>query len=537
MANKDDEYKKLRKYLNSAIAGPNTDAILKSIAHGPVHLINNVEAVHDSLYVVSASEQYLDQRLGDKGVVRPSDVGLSDENFREIGIEITNRSQVRDLIHQLLRILYGDIFTRATSPSAEVENFALEEGDNLILSFDGQDSVEISFTSSQFSNIAAATAQEVSDAITKSLRKLGIGGSAFPQEDGADYNVVIISPTDGPSSSVQVLGGSAQNKLKFQQIRGTSADALTEWTFTQEAGGKIRATWSAGADPIIGVVKVGDYVNIYGTAFDLANRGTFTVTAVQGGTVGNAYVEYENPNGIPETAVQGATDAILFFNPKIRTLISDERYAAAFQTSPRTIEVFMPATTRVVRRSRIGAAHLYDGGATIAGQEGPYIYDTSVGYVISDVDTVTTEILNVSSDSILFVDDSSNFPDAEGSLIIGLGTSHQEGPVPYISRPSDGTLRINPSYKFKNNHPIGTDVSLVALNSPPSPEKDGTDHPCYLTDDVAGRIYAEQLIKDVTATGIVLVVYILYPSDIGLGKHGDPVNSEKFYIWGTEDDL
>lgn len=537
MANKDDEYKKLRSYLNKAIAGKNTDAILKSIAHGPVHLIDNVEAVHNSLYVVSASEQYLDQRLGDKGVVRPSDVGLSDENFREIGIEITNRTQVRDLIHQLLRILYGDIFTRATSPSAEVENFGLADGDNLILSFDGQESVEISFLSSQFVSIAAATAQEVADAITKSLRKLGINGSAFPQEDGADFNVVIISPTDGPSSSVQILGGSAQNKLKFDEIRGTSADALTQWTLTQEAGGKIRALWSGGANPIVGVVKVGDYVNIYGTAFDLANRGTFTITTVQGGTVGNAYVEYENPNGIPEVKVQGATDAILFFNPKIRTLISNERYAAAFQTSPRTVEIFMPATTRVVRRSRLGSAHIYDGGATIAGQEGPYVYDTTIGYVISHIDTDTTEELDVGSDSILFVGDSSEFPDSEGNLIIGLGTSHQEGPIPYISRPSDSTLRINPSYKFKNTHPIGTDVALIAQDSPVTPDTDGTDYPVYLTDDVAGRIYAEQIINDITATGIVVIIYILYPSDIGLGKNGDPINSEKFYIWGTEDDL
>jgi len=121
MATKEDEYKKLRSYLNKSIRGKNTDAILKSLATGPVHLINNVEAVNDSLYIVSAKENLLDQRLGDKGVVRPPEVGLSDEVFREIGIEITTRKQVRDLIHQLLRILYGEIFTRATSPSFEFE--------------------------------------------------------------------------------------------------------------------------------------------------------------------------------------------------------------------------------------------------------------------------------------------------------------------------------------------------------------------------------------------------------------------------------
>jgi len=130
MANKEEEYKKLRSYLNKAIRGKNTDAILKSLSVGPVHLINNVEAVNDSLYIVSAKQKYLDQKLSDRGVERPAQVGLSDEIFREIGIEITNRTQVRDLILQLLRIMYGEIFTRATSASLEFEPYNLKDGDS-----------------------------------------------------------------------------------------------------------------------------------------------------------------------------------------------------------------------------------------------------------------------------------------------------------------------------------------------------------------------------------------------------------------------
>lgn len=537
MADRENEYKRLRKYLNKAIRGPNTDAILRSVASGPAHLVNNVEAVHDSLYIISAKEKYLDQRLGDKGVTRPSEVGLSDEVFREIGIEITNRKQIRDLVHQLLRILYGDIYTRATSLSSEIQNYSLSDGDSLLVSFDGLDPIEIVFSTGQFQNISSATAQEVADAITKSIRKLGADGAAFAQEEGNDYKVVLISPTDGPSSSVRVLGGSAQNVLKFDEIRPTSANDSTQWTLTQVAGGRIRATWSGGASPSLGKVKVNDYVNIYGSSFNILNRGTFTVAEAQGGTIGNAYFEYENPNGIAEIVVQGTNEGILFFNPKLRTLLSNDKYAAAFQTSPRTLEVFMPATTKVVRRNREGAAHIYESGASNIGQEGPYLYDTTVGYTIGEQAALTTEELDIDSDAIVFVDNADDFPDEQGNLIIGLGTSNQEGPVPYISRPSDQTIRINPSYNFKNKHPIGTDIALIAQNSPAAPNQDGTDYPFYLTDSVAGRIYAEDLINEITATGIVVIIYILYPNDIGLGKQGDSENSEKYYIWGTEDDL
>ena len=538
MATKTEEYKKLRSYLNRSIRGKNTDNILKALSSGSVHLINNVEAVNDSLYIVSAKEKYLDQRLGDKGVSRPTEVGLSDEVFREIGIEITNRKQVRDLLHQLLRVLYGEPFTRATSPASEFENYHLEVGDNLIISFDDTDSVEVVFTEDQFENINNATAQEVADAITKSIRKKGKTGAAFSREDSGQNRVVLISSTDGPSSSVKVLGGKAQNVLKFDEIRLTSADSTTEWTITQESSGGMRATWTGGADPSLGKIKVGDYVNIYGNGFATENKGTFTIIASSGGAVGEAYFEYENPNGSPEIQLQGTSEGILFFNPRKRILTVNNRYAAVFQTSPRTIEVFIPATTKVVRRDKKGAAHIYgDNSPSYTGQESAYSYDTTVGYTISEVATATNESLNINSDAILFVNDASSFPDEAGHVMIGLGTSHQEGPVPYISRPSDGTLRINPSYKFKKEHPIGTDISLISAVTAPVINKNGTDLPFFLTDSVAGRLYSQDLIKEVVATGIVVIIYVLYPNDIGLGKWGDDTNSEKYYIWGTPEDL
>jgi hypothetical protein len=537
MSNKEDEYKKLRSYLNNYIRGPNTDAVLKALATGPAHLVQNVEAVNDSLYIVSASGKYLDQRLGDKGVVRPAEVGLADDVFREIGIEITNRKQVRDLVHQLLRVLYGEIFTRATSNAANPGLYNLSEGDNLIISFDGSEPIEIAFLATQFQDINNATAQEVADAITKNIRKIGSKGAGFVQPDGDLFKVALISLTDGPSSSIKVLGGKAQSVLKFEEIRLTSADASTIWQITQEPSGRMRMTWVGGANPSIGKIKVGDYTNIYNNVFDILNQGTFTITFVQGGIVNEAYVEFENPNGINEIVPQGSVDGVLFFNPKPRTVLSNDKYAAAFQTSPRTLEVFMPATTKVVRRERSGAAHIYESGPSNSGQEGPYSFDLQQPFIVSDTLSFSSNEVNIGSGGILFLDNAADFPDAQGSIILGYGTSHQEGPVPYIAKASDQSLQINPSYRFKNYHPPGTEVSLIAQNSVVVVDKAGEDFAFYLTDSVAGRIYAEQLIKEITATGIVVIIYILYPNDEGFGKWGDNRNSEKYYIWGVLEDL
>lgn len=531
-SNEEKEYKRLRNFLNPAIKGSTTEAVLRSLAAGAGYLIDQIEAVNKQLYIATASEKYLDQRLADYNLVRPSNVGLSDDVFRDIGISVISRKQVRDLIEQLLLAMFGDEATNATSRSSVLETYNLDDGDTLLISFDGQSPVTVAFTTDQFSNINNATAQEVADAITRSLRKQGKTGRAFAKDDGAGGYVVLISDTVGPSSSVVVYGGRAQNVLKFDKIRPTIAGPSTQWTITQVSGGSLRFTWSAGANPGIGKVRVNDYVNIYGTAFDPANRGTYTITEIKGGTVGNAYFEVSNPNGVPEVTNQGTVDAILFFNPVINNLSTKIRFAAAYQTESRLLEVFIPATTKVVRRDRQGAAHLHDDGLPSAdGVEGPYIYDLSQPFVVSSVGTLSTVQIDPDTKRVIFVSDSSDFPDDQGSLILGYGTSHQEGPVPYLARPSNSSLLLNPSYKIKNNHPIGTDVALVAQNGPAVLAKDGTDFSCYITDVVSGRLYAEELINTVAATGISLLITIVYPGSEGLGKWGT-ASDERVTIWG-----
>lgn len=525
------EYKRLRSYLNPTIRGPNTDALLTALSQGSAYLIDTVEAVNKQLYIVTASGKYLDQRMADRNLTRPDSVGLSDEVFRQIGIEVSNRKQVRDLIANLMNILYGDEFTRATLQSDKKENYQLEDGDDLLLEFDDSGSViQIFFNESQFTNINNATAQEVADSISKEIKRLGKNGAAFAKDDGLGGYVVLISETIGPSSSIRVRGGKAQNKLQFPSIKPTTAGTTTRWDLTQVAGGSIRATWVDGPNPSIGKLRANDYVNIYGDAFLTENKGTFVITKVQGGIVNNAYFEFENPSGIPQNTLQGDIEGMMFFSPTRVTLLNQREYAALYQTESRTLEIFMPATTKVIRRERKGAAHIHESGSS-EGDFGPYLFDPSKGYTISGEECNTTiDISNLTS-NILQVDDSSDIPDNQGYLIFGYGTDKEEGPIPYIGRPSTNSLMLSPTYKFKNEHLSGTNISLVGQNYAYDVAKDGADYPCYLTDIVSGRLYAEELVNLVAATGMTVIISILYPSDYGLGKEGT-VNSDKFYIWG-----
>jgi hypothetical protein len=223
----------------------------------------------------------------------------------------------------------------------------------------------------------------------------------------------------------------------------------------------------------------------------------------------------------------------MFYRLSRKTLNSKRSFACMYQTEARLLELFVPATTKVVRRQNEGASYLQEEVSSPENIAGPYIWDTSKGYLIGEEQCNTTQIVNGDSESIISVDNSSEIPDDNGYLVFGFGTEFEEGPVPYISRPSSNSIIINPTYNFKHTHAIGTNISYISKNSPYIPEADGTDYPFYLTDEVSGRIYAEELVELVKATGIRLVVTVLYPNDEGFGKWGTD-NSEIEYVYGPD---
>lgn len=622
----DKEKARLRSYLNPYFKGKNVDAVLEALATGnSSYLINNAAAVNDSLYIVTASGDYLDQRLADYGITRPPAVGLSDDLFRQIGIEVKNRKQVRDLINNILAIMFGDELVRASNKARAFEPYNLQDGDTLIINFDDANTVTITFNTNEFASIAAATAQEVADSITKELHSLGLNGTAIANNDGDGAYVELLSDTVGPASSVTVRGGSAQNELLFDSAIMAGGNGSTQWTLSLRPGGLIRFTWTGGADPQLGRVSTGDYVNVFGGGFLAStNEGSYTIVTAVGGAVGLSYFEILNPLGSTGIVVQGDPDAVLFYDPVRKTLASLHTYAAAYQTQGGVLQIFMPAATRVIRRSRVGSAHLheppyetftfnsnadtgdvfdittttsltadidfvlgsdaaetlvnlaaainlisglnaiinnnvlsiwnkdaalvltgtYTGIASIEtsgplgdpislqpNQEGPYMYDITQPFTVSNVGTLLTQGLDGTMPKVFSVADASQFPDEQGYLIFGYGTEKQEGPVPYTARPSNNTLLISPVYNIQETHLAGTDVSFVAQKAPPIISRDGLDYPFYLTDVVSGRIYAQDLINSVAATGISIVFTILYPNDIGLGKWGTQY-TENPIMWG-----
>jgi hypothetical protein len=391
MANNITEYQKLRSFLNPSIRGRNVDSVLNALATGTGYLVQSVEQVNAQLFITTASAQYLDLLLGQYGITRPPSVGISDEIFREIGLQVKNRKQVRDLIENLLNAIFGDQFTKAYDSSTMPEPYDLSSGDTLIVQFDGGSPITIPFQTGNFVDIHNATAIEVADAIVSYLTSQNLTGSATIANNGLGNYVQIFSSTLGPRSSVSVLGGSAQNVLVFPSTVPAGGNASTQWTLSTQSDGKIRFTWSGGANPNLGKLAPGNYVNIYGGGFaSSSNIGTYTILDNAGGLVDEAYFDIYNPIGTTGSIIQATDSAVLFFNPVKSTVQSNEYYAALYQTETNVVQIFLPATTRVVRRGRIGSAHLHDpprGTFTLLAQpnSGDVFYLTSSVFVTTGV--------------------------------------------------------------------------------------------------------------------------------------------------------
>ena len=574
--------------------------------------------------------------------------------FRTIGIQVKNRKQVRDLINNILDAVFGDVFVKATDNAQNLEPYALQDGDTLIVNFDGANTSTITFRANQFSSIAAATAQEVANAISVGLSNLGVSGSAITNNDGNGNYVQLISSTIGASSSITVLGGRAQNVLFFPASVPAGGNFSTQWTISLQSDGDLRYTWTGGADPGLGVVEPMQYVNIFGGGFASSdNEGSFTIVSAQGGAVGIAYFQISNPTGSPGIVVQGTDTAISFFTPTRETILTKQYYAAVYSTEKNILQIFMPATTQVIKRERIGSAHLHgvtetpvvqiifppgqvpafppppfteafypvatgpgeyfliddlgsaylyyvwlnvDGGNTdpapagFTGIEvdilstdsaaevatkglaaisavlptltytivdnvvsmtlevastvadagpstpntlGPYIFDTTQGFIVGGASTTLTEDVNGETSRVITVASSVGFPDASGYIVIGYGTEFQEV-VPYIAAPSPGTLLISPAYFIQQDHPSGSSVLLVTQKSPIVLPSDGSFYQGYLTDTASGRIFAQNLINTIVAAGVTVIYTILYPSPIGLGgwQSTFPGTDEVAYVYG-----
>lgn len=137
------------------------------------------------------------------------------------------------------------------------------------------------------------------------------------------------------------------------------------WTITKDTATNTMRFEATGVIPIdLNQTVIGDYVNVFGSGFDIDNRGSWEITNVEvyyvAGTLHQAF-EFINQIGVAESAIQTSNDDLQFFRPTITTTqTNDGRTVVVSSTNEGILDVVIPATSQAVSRGLLTGSYLHE---------------------------------------------------------------------------------------------------------------------------------------------------------------------------------
>ncbi len=360
-----EEERILRKHLNPVLAGPAWDALIEAIDDSDQDTWGDARAARDQMHVSSAGGQFLDRRAGDRGLARPSGVGMADGPFRTLALTLSNRRVTDRAMHDLLEAFYTADSTRAWL-DADIGPYELRDGDTLELLFGEQRAVTVEFERADAQRIARATAAEVVAVINRQLRAAGVGGYAAVRTDvtTGEASLRLYSDARGLPSALRVLGGRAELALGFLDNLCPDLVDFGTWdvTASPDTPGRVRWTLSDATDFDLLLVRPGDRVLVYGEEFDEELRGTHEIVDVYvayPGAVLTQWFEIESLEDMAQSAVsQVVASSLVFLRPAMRTIYDNPRRAYASQAGV-GMTLTMPVTSPAVARTVGSASYLH----------------------------------------------------------------------------------------------------------------------------------------------------------------------------------
>lgn len=402
-AENDTAYDVLRKFFNPALKGTVWENLLRAFSVGEQLNYDNTRYAYDQYHICSASSSFLVQRASDQGVEKPWSVGLSDENFRNYTISLKNRRLTEDAILRILEVFYGTDSIHAYMVSGLAEPYDIETGDTLRLVVNGKQEIEISFDASGFGIPHQAKALELAVQCNQAFEENDVKAYAIGYSDPVDGStkLKLYSSSQGLGSSLLCVGGTAQNQLQFDSLLDVyNSGSLPTWVVDYNPATRTTSFTATNPDvdyPDMSLVQEGDYVNILGTEFSAANRGSYTIShvgyqySVADPPVLTVSFTVDNENGVDESVTQLAESSLLFFRPTKADTHTTLSQTVTVSGIDGQIRVTIPSTSTAVSRSELTGSYLHS----------PTSYP--VTYTISN-GQLTLNVPNLAVGSTVFLD-------------------------------------------------------------------------------------------------------------------------------------
>lgn len=366
----------LPKYFN-ARADENWSSLISAIGSEDERLARLAEEVRKQFFIKTASRPYLDRLAANSNLQRPRFVGMSDGDFRRfVPILSYQPKQVKRIIDEMLDLFFLKEATTAFLSTELHEPFALKDTWTLEITVDSLHQEYIVFRASDFTDITAATADEVAAAYNRQA-KYSYAISYYDSTTKNTY-IRIFSNTIGAQGSMAITGGLANIGLElngFLHELGTGSN--TQWVITK-VGNTVTFTYNAGALPGVESLLPGDIFFC-----DLAgNVGSFVIKSVD---IRLKSFTFDNLLATPGTISQTNAKQAKWMRPVHVTSFAVRRRALVWETTVGAASIEMPATPPIVNRGAKGGMHI-NGGFGIVTE-----INSSTSLTIGDTTGLPTE--------------------------------------------------------------------------------------------------------------------------------------------------
>ena len=177
-------------------------------------------------------------------------------------------------------------------------------------------------------------------------------------------------------------------------------------------------------------------------------------------------------------------------------------------------------TGGVCRTERIGMSN--DGSIAYltsaqldTGTLGPYIWSLTAPFVLSSLtSTIQAEIKAGNIVRTIQIASPNNIADEESFAIFDFGTEFQEGPVRILYKPTVNSLQLDPAYVFKQNHDIGSSVTIIRKRGAIVMSGIGAEYSAYITDPGVAREILQNLMREVKSVGIFIEFLVRFPQQL-----------------------